>query len=735
MNVSVLLSIISIAWADVDTAYTLPAVDVTVPRHGVALERIASPSTSITGSTLSEHGINRTKSLGGIVPGLNIPDYGASLTSTIYLRGFGSRMDNPAMGMYIDDFPVTDKNMYDFDWDDVRSVTLLRGPQATLYGRNAMAGALSLNTLSAADVNRIRLQAEYGTGNTFRTNVAIPAGDNLFSAGFSHTDGFFMNEYKGSKTDSYSGGNINWRWEKCSNPNRYILNTLRVNMSDEGGFAYGICRNGRIYPVSYNDEGSYRRISLMEGFRIRNTHRSAITETRASLQLLADQMRMDQDFTPESVFTLEQKQRSGTLTAEFTFRPIKEHKHWQPKTGMFGFFKTLSMSAPVNFKQDGINSLILENANSHIPDGMGHLEIQETQFPVESDFMILSWNTAIYHESLFTLGRWLLTAGLRLDYEESLMQYDSRAQIHYRFVPTMSEYRAFSTSYKGIENQRSIEVLPRLSALYTIPLKNEDNTLAFYTTLSKGFRAGGFNTQIFSDIMQARMMNGLMQDLGVYPDNETSSVGAGHTVYNPEEVWNYELGIRFIERSHIQAEMNVYYMDGLGQQLTVFPPGKNTGRMMTNAGHSRSIGAEVQLQFETERLNAQLSYSWCDARFLSYNDGNNDYSGNRIPYVPEHTLYAGAAYRICISEGSLSISADILGNGPFTWNESGTLEEPLYCTIGGGVSWYKNKIRLSLRGDNLSGRQHPVFYFKSVGHEFYSLSKPGTINLSITINL
>ena len=71
------------------------------------------------------------------------------MTSSIYLRGFGSRMDNPVLGLYIDDIPVLDKNAYDFDWLDIRSAELYRGPQGTLYGRNAMCGVLSL---SADDV-------------------------------------------------------------------------------------------------------------------------------------------------------------------------------------------------------------------------------------------------------------------------------------------------------------------------------------------------------------------------------------------------------------------------------------------------------------------------------------------------------------------------------------------------------------------------------------------------------
>ena len=106
MKIPLILYIISVFQVDYDTAYTMPTVDVTEHRQGISLEKTASPSITINEYQLNSHGITNQKSLSGIVPGLHIPDYGASLTSTIYLRGFGSRMENPALGMYIDDFPL-----------------------------------------------------------------------------------------------------------------------------------------------------------------------------------------------------------------------------------------------------------------------------------------------------------------------------------------------------------------------------------------------------------------------------------------------------------------------------------------------------------------------------------------------------------------------------------------------------------------------------------------------------
>ena len=110
--------------------------------------QVASPVTGLNMAQMDTRGIDDIKKLSSLVPNLHIPDYGSSMTSSVYLRGFGSRIDNPVIGLYIDDIPVMNKNSYDTGMYDISSAMLLRGPQSTLYGRNSMCGVLSLTTLS-----------------------------------------------------------------------------------------------------------------------------------------------------------------------------------------------------------------------------------------------------------------------------------------------------------------------------------------------------------------------------------------------------------------------------------------------------------------------------------------------------------------------------------------------------------------------------------------------------------
>ena len=92
-----------------DTLALKPAVSVAVkPVQGTSISAIASEQ-------LEQLGIDNPKSLSSLIPGIHLPDYGASLTSSIYVRGLGSRMENPVIGLDIDDLPVLDKNSYDLE--------------------------------------------------------------------------------------------------------------------------------------------------------------------------------------------------------------------------------------------------------------------------------------------------------------------------------------------------------------------------------------------------------------------------------------------------------------------------------------------------------------------------------------------------------------------------------------------------------------------------------------------
>ena len=691
---------------------------------------------------IEERGIASPKNLSAVVPGLNIPDYGTSMTSTIYVRGLGSRMDNPVIGLYVDDVPIIDKNCYDFSFTDIRRIDFLHGPQGTLYGRNSMLGVLSVETLSPTAYQGTRGIIEYGSASTLSAKLSAYKGRFGLTAAYGHTDGFFINEYDGSNcglSDSFSA-----RARFVGGVGKASLdNILTVSYIDQTGYPYRKLMAGELLPVDYNDKSGYRRFFLMDGFRLKIEWRNWKISSVTSFQTLFDSMDMDQDFTPKSMFTLNQIQEQVAFTQEFIFKPKTHAVWWDSQTGLFAMVKLNKMSAPVRFLKDGIKSLILDNANSGIPQELGRLNIQEENFLIYSDFDIALGNVAAYHESYFNTGRWTFTAGLRLDFEASRMRYDSGSDIHFIVSPAMSEYIPFSTKVDGTETVRYAQLQPKLSVSYDATserMRSKGLNMSLLASVSEGYRSGGFNTQIFSDVLQRKMMLGMMESLGVHLDGKGDLSTDGLT-YKPEICLNYEIGGKFRMRSagHIlESFFTAYRVDCRNQQMTVFPYGNGTGRMMANAGRSRSLGVEAEASWMWKGLSVSFAGSLMDARFVDYDDGRNDWSGNRIPYSPESTLYLRCGYKF-LTRGrflrSVSLNADINRSGRIYWNEAGDISQSPYSLIGADVRLTTSKAELWLRGQNLTGTEHSVFYFKSVGNSFFQAGKPRRFTIGLSINL
>ena len=152
----------------VDTVIVVDKVQVTAIKQGMVL-RSQPVAAAIVGSRAIERGhVDALKNLSQNVPNFYVPDYGSRMTSSIYVRGLGARIDQPVMGLNIDNVPVLNKDNYDMELADAERIEVLRGPQSTLYGRNTMGGVINVYTLSPLAYEGVRLSAEYGSGDSYR---------------------------------------------------------------------------------------------------------------------------------------------------------------------------------------------------------------------------------------------------------------------------------------------------------------------------------------------------------------------------------------------------------------------------------------------------------------------------------------------------------------------------------------------------------------------------------------
>lgn len=710
----------------------LREVTVSSIKQMAQLDAQPQASTTITLAEVERYNIVTMKQASALAPNLYIPDYGSRMTSSIYMRGIGARIDQPAVGLNVDNVPILNKDNYDFDLVDIDRIEVLRGPQSTLYGRNTMAGVINIYTLSALKYQGVRLMGEYASGRAWKAGVSAyrrftPDLGMSLSAYMTGQAGFWRNAYNGARLDHERQGSLRWRTQWRPGHRWQIDNTASLTISRQGGYPYESMASG---VISHNDTCFYRRTGLTDGLTARYRGNGYTLSSITSVQYIDDNMTLDQDFLPDSYFTLTQARRELALTEDVTMRGARGSYRWM--VGTFGFYKKMNMDAPVDFGPKGIDRLIVDNYNEH--NQLYPISWDQDNFLLDSHFHSPVWGAALYHESGYDLGRWSLAAALRLDFERTALRYNSATQASYTIhTPDGGVFSRVPIDIDdhGSLHRHDLQLTPRITARYRLTSSADDN---LYLSLSKGYKAGGYNVQMFSDVLQQRVM----ADMGLAMRYDVEQI----ITYKPEVSWNYEVGWhQRLCDGRVTAQAAAFYIDCRNQQLTMFPPGTVTGRIMTNAGRTRSYGAEMSVSVKpVDRLTLQGSYGFTNARFVRYDNGQADYSGKRVPYAPQNTLFAGATYTHPLPFSWLkgvALTASTRGVGSICWNDDNTLRQPFYALLDLNATFsLPADTQIELWGQNVTGTRYSTFYFMSMGNSFTQRGRPRQwgVTLRMAIN-
>lgn len=687
--------------------------------------------TKVQAAEVRRLAIESSKDIGIIAPNFFMPDYGSRMTSSIYVRGLGARIDQPVIGLTVDNIPYMNKDNFDFDIADIQSIEVLRGAQGVLNGRNTMGGQINIRTLSPLRTQGWRALAQYSTGNTIKAALSyydkLNDGLGMSIAGqFKHSDGFWENNYNGTPADKENSGSIRFKTEWRHSPALSLSNTAIAAFNKQFGYPYEHLDSKKI---AYNDTCSYRRTSFADALTIAWASKRVVVTSISSVQYLDDCMNLDQDFLPADYFTLEQSRREWVVTEDLFTRGTRGKYSWLG--GVYGFYKTTDMSAPVTFKNTGIAELIEAHRNSINPSYP--IRWDSRQFILGSEFEMNSGGGAVYHESTIRIGDWRIEAGLRLDIEKTSLSYRSHTNTGYSTVHILDNgteefysHTPVNIDDNGDISHTYVELLPEVSISYTA------NNIQPYFTFSKGYKAGGYNTQMFSDVLQQRIMS-IMGMSSLYSFGDIVS-------YRPEMSFNYELGVHSeFDHSKLQFDGALFFIDCRDQQLTVFPPGTTTGRMMTNAGRTRSMGVELSAKWTpSTEWTARMSYGYTNATFRKYNDGKQDYRGKRVPYAPENTIFGEinwAPEALAFNGISPSIAASARCAGKIWWDEANSISQPLYCIAGLRLNFAAEKWSVSLWADNITATKFSTFYFKSIGNVFIQRGAPREFGAALRINL
>ena len=750
-------------------------VVVSQPKEQVRL-RLQPVSSNVFGSEqLQQLNVRDLSQLSQYVPSFVMPSYGSRLTSSMYVRGIGSRINNPAVGVYYDNIPLMSKSAFNNHFYMLDRVDVLRGPQGTLYGQNTEGGLVRIYSKNPMNYQGTDVRLGIGTGLYSNVEVAHyhrPSEKLAFSvAGFySGLKGFIDNQNFDKKNDltNEAGGKLRLMYA----PNKKLTFdwTADYQYVNQNGFGYGemIKETGSQGDMEFKTKPEDPSTTIMNGYKRNmfttglnisyNTDKLLFTST-TSYQFLEDLMLMDQDYMAGDYLQLSQAQKMNALTQEFVLRN-HDTSRWQHTTGLFGSYQWMRTDAPVYFGE-GITAPIgnaIANAmkNSMIKGMLGRFMAQgmtaeqaqaaaeaavakmgvtmTAEMAVPGLYHTPQMSLGLYHESnILITDRLKATVGLRLAHDWAKIEYDALAYMNMTGGTANATATYHLTSHVADARSKSFtQLLPKFALTYTF----DENIGNIYALVSKGYRAGGYNFQMFSDILQTDL-NAHQQD-AMRGDYDVEHTAADYdaieetTQYKPEESWNYELGTHlnlFGGSTHL--DLSIYYMQIRNQQLSVMMPGSNYGRIMVNAGKSHSCGVEATLRGRAfdNAFDWGVTYAFTNAKFDEYDTYNDNY----VPFVPQHTFSAMADYHF----GNFTIGANLAGQGKTWWDEANTFSQKLYATLGAHADYDFGPVLVSLWGRNITNTNYNTFAIASsaVGGTHYFAQKANPIQVGADVRI
>ena len=618
------------------------------------------------------------KELTAVMPNFYMPDYGSYANTPVYIRGIGTKSKGSAVGFYVDGVPHFESSAFNIDLSDIAAVNVFRGPQGTLYGRNTIAGIINVYTHNPLDYQRTRIKVGYGRYNDFIAQASNYAKISekfgiSTAASYHHNDGMFTNHFLNEKADKLNEGEgrIGFYWRPTTNWLLHLNSTLTY--SEQNGYPYApydIVKD-ELLPISYNRNSTYRRFISSTGLNAQYENNHISFNSQTSYQFIKSHQGLDQDFTPQDVYFVDNSYHQNMLSQELTLKS-NDKGRYQWIIGLFGMLLHSNQFAETSyFTRDFSTPTTYKNPTA---------------------------GYAIYHQSSYNIWRGMsATVGLRFDYEHAKTTYNQDKTTLSTGVTTHAKDFVSSASFR--------QFTPKFTLQY---LTNKDNL--YYISITRGYKPGGFNTIFKTD---------------------------AERTYDPEYSWNYEVGTRLkFLNGRLTAEADLFYIDWRHMQTTYTVPG--VGNVIANAGHTDSKGFELSLAYHPiKSLQLNLNYGYTHARYLEYKkSAREDFSGNRLPMVPNHTLSLNGTYTIMPAGwfDKIIFNTGLTGLGRIYWADDNIVRQNFYATLNAKVSLTKGIFTWEVWGKNLTATDYMAYGFKASQGNYAQRGKPLTFGTAVSVS-
>ncbi|MFT5482525.1 MAG: iron complex outermembrane receptor protein [Halieaceae bacterium] len=608
-------------------------VIVTAQKRSQSVQEIPLAVTAMGADMLDERGITDIASMVSSVPGMHFGQSGSNTRITI--RGIGTEQTtvtgDPGVAFHIDGVYQARSSAGNALFYDLARVEVLRGPQGTLYGRNATGGSVNLVTKAPDEELGGSLEAQIGNYNQRRLRGVFNTPlveDKLFMRISGQTearDGYYENITPGAD-DIQDVDSLDIRAQFLYLATDTLDARLSFNYATTEGAGYGAKAIGD-YPgpppflinpkfatatpnpsdprkVAYNDladrDNSREGLTLTLNWDLGSVAFKSITAWQDNK---VDIVR-DLDFSNADIMNENSAQDSTQYSQEFQLSSTdSDALEWI--AGLYWLSEETDANYWLNDQGDGLSAFFAK-IDVGLPDPAYFGNTSTTNADSFGAFGQVS-----YHVS----DNLKLTGGLRYSKDEK----------------SSDVFRKEFTSPTAVDFTKEKDwdsVTWKLGADWFV---SEDSML--YASVSTGFKSGGF-----------------LQSSGTDP-------------YEPEEILAWEIGSKNrLYDDRLQANISAYFYEYTDMQLTTI---RGQTAVTTNAGEADIQGIEVELVANpTDGLTLTGSLAYTDAEFTEYSDrdpqdraaGVQDLSGNRLARTPEYTFNLSAAYTWDFDSGSLTSS-------------------------------------------------------------------------------
>jgi iron complex outermembrane receptor protein len=612
--------------------FTLEKIEVTAQKRVQSLQDIPIAMTALRSDDLDR--LNAT-SLGDIqysTPNLTVSTNNRS-NPRVGLRGVSDYSRNPGydnrVSVYVDGIYVGRSAASNQATLDLERIEVLRGPQGTLFGKNTVAGAISLTTKRPGGEFNGFVEGNVGNyGYTKLTGMVNGAliDDKLYGklmVNDTQRDGHVKNLYNGEDLNGLDDQSLRMQL-------RWVLDYTEVNFTvdyDEhnADFHGREAVDDRSAPNKYEVAFNNASLQYVELFGLSGSVEHELNNGMGFTSLTGYrdtnfQNSADEDYGPIDWVG------NGSPFQDATSAVGEESKQ---------FSQEFRLSSAMNDTYDYVAGLYYFDQTNKASTSAGVANnLVSVSVPAEVDVKSYA---AFIHGNYWFSKQLQFTGGLRYTYEEKSIDF------------SVTDTTGLFTNGSIKDERNSDDFSPKLGLNYFI----KDGPM-LYTSYSKGFKSGGWN----ADFVES--LDGLSFD-----DEEVDSLEAGLK----STFWD--------DRARLNASIyHSNYSNFQVQQFVELPNGI-TDIILTNAGEVTAKGFEADLNVAlTETFTVWLTYGYTDSKFDSFKDGGGagiDYDGNLLPDAPKQSFGLGLQGRYPILDNSsLIVQLDWSYRDEFFTNPSNT---------------------------------------------------------------